>query len=32
VYLAEGMNDHLGKPFSLPAFFALLARWLAGAG
>ncbi|HRE86743.1 MAG: Aerobic respiration control sensor protein ArcB [Candidatus Accumulibacter phosphatis] len=28
VYLAEGMNDHLGKPFSLPAFFALLARWL----
>ncbi len=29
VYLAEGMNDHLGKPFSLPAFFALLARWLA---
>jgi signal transduction histidine kinase len=29
VYLAEGMNDHLGKPFSLPNFFALLARWLA---
>lgn len=28
VYLAEGMDDHLGKPFSLPAFFALLARWL----
>ncbi|HNC22358.1 response regulator, partial [Accumulibacter sp.] len=24
VYLAGGMNDHLGKPFSLPAFFALL--------
>ncbi|MBK8387732.1 MAG: Hpt domain-containing protein [Candidatus Accumulibacter sp.] len=23
------MNDHLGKPFSLPNFFALLARWLA---
>ncbi len=32
VYLAEGMNDHLGKPFSLPAFFALLARWLAVQG
>jgi two-component system sensor histidine kinase/response regulator len=29
VYFAEGMNDHLGKPFSLPNFFALLARWLA---
>ena len=28
-HLAEGMNDHLGKPFSLPSFFALLARWLA---
>jgi signal transduction histidine kinase/HPt (histidine-containing phosphotransfer) domain-containing protein len=27
-YLDRGMNDHLGKPFSLPAFFALLARWL----
>ncbi|MEF8698837.1 MAG: response regulator [Candidatus Accumulibacter sp. UW20] len=26
--LDQGMNDHLGKPFSLPAFFALLARWL----
>ncbi|MCC2869662.1 response regulator [Candidatus Accumulibacter phosphatis] len=32
VYLAGGMNDHLGKPFSLPAFFALLARWLAVQG
>lgn len=27
-HLAEGMNDHLGKPFSLPSFFALLAKWL----
>jgi len=27
-HLAEGMNDHLGKPFALPSFFALLARWL----
>nr|WP_246148735.1 response regulator [Candidatus Accumulibacter phosphatis] len=29
MYLDEGMNDHLGKPFALPSFFALLARWLA---
>ena len=21
-------SDHLGKPFSLPSFFALLAKWL----
>ena len=27
-HLAEGMNDHLGKPFLLPSFFALLAKWL----
>ena len=28
-HLADGMNDHIGKPFSLPNFLALLARWLA---
>jgi two-component system sensor histidine kinase/response regulator len=27
-YLAAGMNDHIGKPFNIPGFFAMLAKWL----
>jgi PAS domain S-box-containing protein len=30
-YLAAGMSDHIGKPFSALVFFRLLARWLAPA-
>lgn len=27
-YLAAGMNDHIGKPFNIPDFFAILGKWL----
>lgn len=27
-YLAAGINDHIGKPFNIPDFFAILGKSL----